>query len=60
MRISAQLTDAASGGHIWADRFDGELDDVFDLQDRITERIVVEIAPEIEAQERERARRKPH
>ena len=59
VRISAQLIDAASGNHLWADRFDGNLDDVFELQDQITERIVLATAPEIEAHERERARRKP-
>jgi adenylate cyclase len=57
VRITAQLIDAVSGNHLWADRFDGALDDVFDLQDRITEQIVISIAPEIEAHERERARR---
>jgi adenylate cyclase len=59
VRITAQLIDATSGNHLWADRFDGALDDVFDLQDRITELIVVAVEPEIEAAERERARRKP-
>jgi len=59
VRITAQLIDAASGNHIWAGRFDGTLDDVFELQDQITERIVFATAPEIEAHERERARRKP-
>ncbi len=59
VRITAQLIDAASGNHLWADRFDGNLDDIFELQDQITERIVFATAPEIEAHERERARRKP-
>jgi adenylate cyclase len=59
VRITAQLIDAASGNHLWAGRFDGSLDDVFDLQDRITEQIVVAVEPEIQARERERARRKP-
>jgi len=59
VRISAQLIDATSGSHLWADRFDGSLDDVFDLQDEITEKIVVAVEPEIQARERERARRKP-
>ncbi len=59
VRITAQLIDAASGNHLWADRFDGNLDDLFELQDQITERIVFATAPEIEAHERERARRKP-
>jgi adenylate cyclase len=59
VRITAQLIDATSGNHLWADRFDGSLDDVFDLQDLITEQIVVAVEPEIAAHERERARRKP-
>jgi adenylate cyclase len=59
VRITAQLIDATSGNHLWADRFDGSLDDIFDLQDQITEQIVVAVEPEIQARERERARRKP-
>ena len=59
VRITAQLIDATSGTHLWADRFDGALDDVFDLQDQITEQIVVAVEPEIGVRERERARRKP-
>ncbi len=59
VRITAQLIDAATGNHLWADRFDGNLDDVFDLQDQITEQIVVAVEPEIGARERDRARRKP-
>jgi adenylate cyclase len=59
VRITAQLIDAFSGNHLWADRFDGSLDDVFDLQDQITEQIVVAIEPEIGVRERERAGRKP-
>jgi adenylate cyclase len=59
VRISAQLIDARSGSHLWADRFDGSLDDVFDLQDQITEQIVVAVEPEIRVRERARARRKP-
>ncbi|MCZ6770534.1 MAG: winged helix-turn-helix domain-containing tetratricopeptide repeat protein, partial [Proteobacteria bacterium] len=59
VRITAQLIDATTGIHLWADRFDSGLDDVFDLQDRITEQIVVAVEPEIATHERERARRKP-
>ena len=59
VRITAQLVDTTNGNHIWADRFDGDLDDIFELQDEITEQIVVVVAPEVEARERERARRKP-
>ena len=59
VRITAQLIDATTGNHLWADRFDSSLDDVFDLQDQITEQIVVAVEPEIATRERERARRKP-
>ncbi len=59
LRISAQLIDALTGHHIWAERFDRELADIFDLQDQITEQIVVAVEPEIASQERERAQRKP-
>ncbi len=59
VRITAQLIDARTGNHLWADRFDGTLDDVFELQDRITEQIVIAVEPEIEAAERARARLKP-
>jgi adenylate cyclase len=59
VRITAQLIDAVTGNHLWADRFDGRLDDIFDLQDQITEQIVVAVEPEIAVRERDRARRKP-
>ena len=41
VRVTAQLVECVTGGHLWADRFDGDLDDVFELQDRITEEIVI-------------------
>jgi TolB-like protein len=41
VRVTAQLVECATGGHIWADRFDGELDDIFALQDRITQEVVI-------------------
>lgn len=59
LRITGQLIDAASGGHLWADRFDGGLEDVFELQDRITEQVVGAIEPTLRKAEIERARRKP-
>jgi TolB-like protein/Flp pilus assembly protein TadD len=59
VRISAQLIDAIAGNHLWAERFDSNLENVFDLQDQITGQIVVSVQPEIEASERERARRIP-
>jgi TolB-like protein/Tfp pilus assembly protein PilF len=59
VRIAVQLIDAGTGVHLWADRFDGELEDVFDLQDRVTASVVGAIAPKLEKAEIERSRRKP-
>ena len=59
VRITAQLIDATTGAHIRADRFDGRIEDIFDLQDRMTESVVGAIAPTLEQAEIERARRKP-
>jgi TolB-like protein/tetratricopeptide (TPR) repeat protein len=59
VRISGQLIDADTGMHLWADRFDGLLEDIFDLQDQVTARVVGAIAPKLEQAEIERARRKP-
>ncbi len=59
VRIAAQLVDAISGAHLWADRIDGTLDDIFNLQDRVTENVVGSIAPKIEQAEIERTRHKP-
>ncbi len=59
VRITGQLVDAATGAHLWADRFDGALDDIFDLQDRVTVSVVGAISPRIQAAEIERAQRKP-
>jgi hypothetical protein len=59
IRITGQLIDTATGAHIWADRFDGGLEDVFDLQDRVTTNVVGAIAPTLERAEIERAKRKP-
>jgi adenylate cyclase len=47
VRIIGQLIDAASGMHLWADRFEGDLSDVFALQDRMTESVVSAIAPKV-------------
>lgn len=58
LRITGQLIDAANGTHVWADRFDGDASDIFDLQDTITSRVIVEIMPSLERAEIERARRK--
>src|SRR5215470_12475069 len=59
VRITGQLVDAATGAHIWADHFDGTLDDIFDLQDQLTSTIVGAIAPRVEQAEIERTTRKP-
>jgi TolB-like protein/Flp pilus assembly protein TadD len=59
VRFTGQLIDATTGGHIWADRFDGALEDVFELQDQVTARAVGAIAPRLERAEIERAGRKP-
>jgi TolB-like protein len=59
MRIIGQLIDASTGVHIWADRFDGAIDDIFDLQDQVTASVVGAIAPKMEQAEIERAGRKP-
>jgi adenylate cyclase len=59
VRITGQLVDAATGAHLWAERFDGGLGDIFDLQDQVTESVVGAIAPEVEKAEIERAKRKP-
>jgi adenylate cyclase len=59
IRITGQLIDAATGAHLWADRFDGGLGDIFDLQDQVTERVVGAIAPAVEMAEIERAKYKP-
>ncbi len=54
VRITTQLIDAANGMHLWADRFDGALDDVFELQDEVTARVVGQLAPTLERAEIER------
>ncbi|MCV9963491.1 winged helix-turn-helix domain-containing tetratricopeptide repeat protein [Pararhizobium sp. BT-229] len=57
LRITVQLVDGARATHLWADRFEGKLDDIFDFQDRITERIASLVEPAIEGAEIERSRR---
>jgi TolB-like protein len=59
VRITGQLIDAATRAHLWADRFDGGLEDVFGLQDRVTERVIGALQPALRQAEIERARRKP-
>lgn len=59
VRVTGQLIDASTGAHLWADRFDGAMEDIFDLQDGITIRVVGAIAPTLENAEIDRAMRKP-
>jgi TolB-like protein len=59
VRITAQLIVAVTGAHLWADRFEGALDDIFDLQDQVTASVVGAIAPKLEEAEVERAKHKP-
>ena len=59
VRITGQLLDVATGAHLWAERFDGTLEEVFDLQDQVATKVVGAIAPKLEQAEIERAKRKP-
>jgi TolB-like protein len=59
VRITGQLIDVSTGGRLWTGRAEGDLEDVFSLQDRITESVVGQVAPELERAEIERAKRKP-
>jgi adenylate cyclase len=59
IRVTGQLIDAETGNHIWAERYDRNLEDIFAVQDEVTEAIIAAIVPEIDQTERERARRKP-
>ena len=54
VRISAQLIDADTGHHVWADKFDRDLSDIFEVQDEITKRIAATVAPELEMVEHQR------
>jgi adenylate cyclase len=59
VRITVQLIETEAGTHIWAERYDGSMDDIFDLQDTITEQVAGALQPSIRLAEIERARRKP-
>jgi adenylate cyclase len=59
VRITGQLVDTVTGAHLWADRFDGQLGDIFDLQDQVTENVVGAIAPAVQRAEIERTKRIP-
>ena len=58
VRINAQLIDAATGGHLWAERYDGSLSDVFGLQDQVARKIVAVLAVQLTAGEEQRVARK--
>ena len=59
VRITAQLNDVATGNHVWAERYDRDIADIFAVQDEITESIVAAIEPQLYAAENFRAQRKP-
>jgi adenylate cyclase len=59
VRVTAQLIDAVTGHHVWAERYDRELAAIFALQDEITERVVAAVEPQLYAAEGIRAKRKP-
>lgn len=58
LRINAELLDAATGTHLWAEHFDGDMMDVFELQDAITEKVVAVVEPSVQKSEIQRSRRK--
>ena len=59
IRVTAQLVDAETGNHLWAERYDRDLADIFAVQDEITEAVTIAIAPAVAEAERQRAMRKP-
>ncbi len=59
VRITAQLIDVSTGAHLWAEHFDGDLDDIFELQDKVTASVVGAISPKLEQAEIERVKHKP-
>jgi TolB-like protein/class 3 adenylate cyclase len=59
VRITGQLVDASTGAHLWADRFESALDDVFDLQDKVTQQVIGAIEPELDRAEIARVSRMP-
>jgi TolB-like protein/class 3 adenylate cyclase/tetratricopeptide (TPR) repeat protein len=59
IRISGQLVDAATGGHLWADRFEGDLEDIFELQDRVSSSVVGALMPQVLQAEIKRASHRP-
>ena len=59
IRVTAQLVEAETGNHVWAERYDRDLADIFAVQDEITERVVAAIEPELYAAEQVRSQSKP-
>ncbi len=59
MRITGQLIDALTGTHLWADRFDGSLEDVFELQDKVAVSVAGVIEPALQAAEMRRSAARP-
>ncbi|MGO4526338.1 adenylate/guanylate cyclase domain-containing protein [Microvirga sp. 2MCAF35] len=59
VRIAGQLIDGVTGHHVWADRFDGDMSDIFELQDRVTESVVGAVEPSIRLEEIRQAHSKP-
>ena len=59
VRITAQLIDGPSGSYIWSDRYDGEITDLFDLRDQITESIIGALQPTIRSRDRRARRKRP-
>ena len=59
VRITGQLIDCFTGTHVWADRYDGRLEDVFELQDQVTSNVVGQLVAQVELAEAQRAKRKP-
>ena len=59
IRVTAQLVEALTGNHVWAERYDRDLAEIFSVQDEITEAVTIAIAPAVDEAERQRAMRKP-
>jgi len=58
VRVNAQLIDATTGGHVWADRYDGDLKNIFAFQDKVTRNVVAALAVELTKDDRERVARR--
>jgi tetratricopeptide (TPR) repeat protein len=58
VRVNAQLIDATTGGHVWADRYDGDLKNIFAFQDKVTRNVVTALAVELTKEDRERVARR--